>query len=143
MKLLLDTHALLWWLTDDEQLGPRARELIADPGNDVLVSMASLWEIVLKLRVGKLEADIKEIAEAIELEGFTLLDIGIAHLLTLAELPTHHRDPFDHLLIAQAIVEDATFVSEDRHSPKYSVRVVTCSESPSETPLFPGGPDAS
>ena len=130
MKLLLDTHALLWWLGDDVGLGRRARELIEDPGNDVLVSVVSLWESVVKMRVGRLEADIKEIADAIQREGFVLLDISIAHLQTLEGLPMHHRDPFDHLLIAQAIAEDATFVSEDRYAPKYPVRFVSCSNTP-------------
>jgi PIN domain nuclease of toxin-antitoxin system len=127
MKFLLDTHALLWWLADDSQLGRQARELVEDPGNDVLVSMVSLWEIAVKTRIGKLQADIKEITDAVQQEGFTLLDIGRTHLLTLAGLPMHHRDPFDHLLIAQAITEDATFISEDRHTAQYPVRMVNCS----------------
>lgn len=127
MKFLLDTHALLWWLADDNQLGQRARELVEDPGNDVLISMVSLWEIVVKTRIGKLQADINEITDAVQQEGFTLLNIGITHLLTLAGLPMHHRDPFDHLLIAQAITEDATFMSEDRNAARYPVRMVTCS----------------
>ena len=131
MRLLLDTHALLWWLADDDRLGPQARELIEDPGNDVLVSVVSLWEIVVKLRVGKLEADIKELVEAVGREGFACLDISTAHLLTLAELPMHHRDPFDHLLIAQAIAEDMVFLSEDRNTARYQVRFVTCSDAPS------------
>jgi PIN domain nuclease of toxin-antitoxin system len=91
VKLLLDTHALLWWLTDDGQLSGQARELVEDPGNDVLISMVSLWEITVKTRVGKLEADIRQIMDAVQQEGFTLLDIGIAHLVTLAGLPMHHR----------------------------------------------------
>jgi PIN domain nuclease of toxin-antitoxin system len=66
MKLLLDTHALLWWLADDQQPGQRARELVADPGNDVLISMVSLWEIAVKTRIGKLRADIKEITDAVQ-----------------------------------------------------------------------------
>ncbi len=131
MRLLLDTRALLWWLADDDQLGSRARELIEDPGNDVLVSVVSLWEIVVKLRVGKLEADVREVADAVPREGFARLDISTAHLLTLARLPMHHRDPFDHLLIAQAIEEDATFVSEDRNVSRDPVRLVTCSDTPS------------
>ena len=131
MRLLLDTHALLWWLADDDRLGPQARELIEDPGNDVLVSVVSLWEIVVKLRVGKLEADIKELVEAVGREGFACLDISTAHLPTLAELPMHHRDPFDHLLIAQAIAEDMVFLSEDRNTARYQVRFVTCSDAPS------------
>jgi PIN domain nuclease of toxin-antitoxin system len=68
-----------------------------------------------------------DIMDAVQQDGFTLLDIGITHLLTLAGLPTHHRDPFDHLLIAQAITEDATFISEDRNTARYPVRRVTCS----------------
>ena len=130
MKLLLDTPALLWWLSDDAQLGQRARESIADPGNDVLVSAVSLWEIVVKVRIGRLEAEIKEISEAVGRQGFTLLHISPAHLLTLAGLPfpAAHRDPFDHLLIAQTITEDAIFVSEDRHVPRYAVPFLTCSD---------------
>lgn len=134
MKLLLDTHALLWWLADDGRLGPRARDLIEDPANDILVSVASLWEIVVKRRVGKLEADIGEVAAAFEREGFALLGIGTAHLTMLAGLPAHHRDPFDHLLIAQAIAEDATFLSEDPHAFRYPVRLVTCSDPPPPPP---------
>jgi PIN domain nuclease of toxin-antitoxin system len=136
VRLLLDTHALLWWLADDARLGPHARGLIEDPGNDVLISVASLGEMGVKRRVGKLQADIGDVAAAIEREGFALLGIGITHLMVLANLPTHHRNPFDHLLVAQAIAEDATFISEDWHVPKYPVRSVTCSDSPS--PPGPG-----
>ena len=130
MKLLLDTHALLWWLDDDQRLGARARELIADPGNDVLVSVVSLWEIVVKTRIGKLEADCREVFRAIERDGFLLLGIGLPHLLTLAGLAAHHRDPFDHLLIAQAITEAAVFMSEDRNVSRYPVEIITCADPP-------------
>ena len=126
MKFLLDTHALLWWLADDGRLGRRARDVIEDPGNDVLVSIVSLWEIAVKTRIGKLRADIGDIEEAPRQQGFPLLGIGIAHLLILVGLPVHHRDPFDHLLIAQAIAEDAAFISGDRHAFQYPVRVVNC-----------------
>ena len=128
MKLLLDTHALLWWLSDDAQLGSQARSLIEDPATDVLVSTVSLWEIVVKMRVGKLQADIGEILEVIERQGFTLIDIRSSHLLALARLPMHHRDPFDHLLIAQAIAEAAAFVSGDRNAPKYPVELAACKD---------------
>lgn len=96
----------------------------------MLVSAVSLWEIVVKVRVGKLEADIGEISEALAREGFTLLNLSPAHLVALAGLPRHpdHRDPFDHLLVAQAITEGATFVSEDRNTPLYPVPFVTCSD---------------
>src|SRR3546814_14467683 len=76
VELLLDTNTLRWWLNDDRRLGQQAQELIADPGNDVLVSAVSLWEIAVKIRVGKVEADIGEISEAIEQDGFTLLGIN-------------------------------------------------------------------
>ena len=128
MRLLLDTHALLWWLADDAQLGRQARRLIEDAGNDVLVSVASFWEIVVKIRIGKLVAEIGAIAHAVNREGFAVLGIATPHLLTLAGLPMHHRDPFDHLLIAQAIAEDASFVSEDRNASRYPVRLVRCSD---------------
>ena len=124
MKLLLDTHALLWWLADDPQLGPRTRGLIEDPANDVLVSIASLWEIAVKLRVGKLHADLDAIMDAAKHEGFVILGITPGHLLALAKLPMHHRDPFDHLLIAQAITENAVFLSEDSHAAKYPVQTI-------------------
>lgn len=127
MKLLLDTHAMLWWLVDDKQLGRRAMDLVEDPGNDILISMVSLWEISVKTRIGKLQADIREVIDTVQHEGFTLLEITTTHLLTLAGLPMHHRDPFDHLLIAQAIAEDATFMSEDRNAARYPARIVTCS----------------
>ena len=127
MKLLLDTHALLWWLSGSPQLGSLAKNLIGDPQNDILVSVASLWEIVVKVRVGKLAADINDILKEMQAQGFMLLAIGPAHLLALATLPIHHKDPFDHILIAQAIVEGATFLSEDGHTPRYPVRYVTCS----------------
>jgi PIN domain nuclease of toxin-antitoxin system len=127
LRLLLDTHALLWWLSDDARLGSQARGLIADPGHDVLVSVVSLWEITLKARIGKLNADIREIFEAIDRQGFVSIEIGRVHLATLAGLPVHHRDPFDHLLIAQAIVEGATLVSDDRTVSLYPVQTVPCS----------------
>lgn len=136
MKILLDTHALLWWLGDDGRLERRARESIADLASVVLVSTASLWEIAVKIRVGKLSADIADISDAVARGGFTLLHIDQAHLATLATLPFHqdHRDPFDHLLIAQAICEGATFLSEDRHVSRYPVAFTTCSN--------PAGPSA-
>lgn len=132
MRLLLDTHALLWWLSDDPRLEQRARTLIADPDTTVLTSAVSLWEIVVKVRIGKLEADIEAIVKTIELQGFTTLPIDPAHLATLAGLRRlpDHRDPFDHLLIAQAIAEGATLVSEDRNMPRYPVLLLACSDAP-------------
>ncbi|ANK94211.1 MULTISPECIES: type II toxin-antitoxin system VapC family toxin [Rhizobium] len=128
MRLLLDTHALLWWLNDDEKLGNYARRLIGDPENDVLVSAVSLWEITVKLRIGKLDADIEEIVAILPDQGFDRLDISDAHLIALAALPLHHRDPFDHLLMAQAGAEGAYLVSDDQNVALYGIPFVTCSD---------------
>jgi PIN domain nuclease of toxin-antitoxin system len=128
VKLLLDTHALLWWLSDDSRLGNAAKEHIADAANDILVSAVSLWEILVKVRVGKLVADIEEILAELETQGFILLPIAPTHLVVLAGLPMHHRDPFDHLLIAQAIAEGATFLSEDGFTPQYLVQYLARSD---------------
>lgn len=105
-----------------------AQDLIADPANDILVSIASLWEIVVKVRVGKLEADIRDIVAAVNAQGFETLDIRPEHLEDLVRLPMHHRDPFDHLLIAQAIAEGLTFLSDDQHVSAYPVIHVTCTD---------------
>lgn len=128
MRLLLDTHALLWWLNDDEKLGSHARRLIGDPENDVLVSAVSLWEIAVKQRIGKLDADIEEILAILPDQGFDRRDITDAHLHALVALPLHHRDPFDHLLMAQAVAEGAQFVSQDQNVPLYGIPFVTCSD---------------
>ena len=127
MKLLLDTHAILWWLGNDRRLSNRSRDIIGNPANDIVVSVVSLWEIVVKVRVGKLQANISEVMRALETEAFDFLAILPGHLQKLAELPSHHRDPFDHLLIAQSIAENITFMTDDQYAPLYPVRIVRCS----------------
>nr|WP_099048126.1 type II toxin-antitoxin system VapC family toxin [Sinorhizobium fredii] len=119
---------MLWWLNDDDKLGNHARRLIGDAENDVLVSAVSLWEITVKLRIGKLDADIEEILAILPDQGFDRLDITDAHLIALAALPLHHRDPFDHLLMAQAVAEGAHFVSQDQNVALYGIPFVTCSD---------------
>lgn len=123
MKVLLDTSALIWWLSDSPRLQTEARAMISDPGNEILVSVVSLWEIAIKVRIGKLQAQIEEIENQVEREGFRRLAIQLAHLRTLMSLPQHDRDPFDHLLIAQAIDEDAVFLTSDRQATRYPVRM--------------------
>jgi len=100
VKLLLDTHALLWWLSDDPRLGAASRDRIMDPANDILISVVSLWETLVKVRAGKLDAGIEEILKEMQAQGFALLHIAPTHLMALAALPMHHRDLFDHLVIA-------------------------------------------
>jgi len=116
MKLLLDAHALLWFIGNDSQLSTAARENIESPAHEKLVSVASLWEIALKLSLGKLKLP-RPFAEVfpqqLEVNGFELLPISCMQLNQLAELPFHHRDPFDRLLIAQALTDDLTIITRD------------------------------
>jgi len=124
LKLLLDTNALLWWLADSPRLNDRARSLISDPEQEILVSVVSLWEIAIKVRIGKLEADVALIEAALNASNLSRLGILPDHLKALMALPTLHRDPFDHLLMAQAISEAAAFLTADRQAELYPVKVV-------------------
>lgn len=117
----MDTQILLWWVEDESRPPARHSEAIASRDNQVLVSVVSLWEIVIKVRVKKLEADVGKIMQAIGLAGLDRLPIEPAHLQTLADLPRHHKDPFDHLLLAQAISENAKMMSVDRVFRDYPV----------------------
>jgi PIN domain nuclease of toxin-antitoxin system len=126
MHLLLDTHAFLWAIADDPRLGPRSRELISQRAGAVLLSHVSLWEIAVKHTL--LRADMPlSAAQAItwaEASGFSLLPIAPEHILTLEQLPLHHRDPFDRLLIAQAISEPLTLLSADGALGLYGVMLL-------------------
>lgn len=116
MRYLLDTHALLWWMTDDAQLSSRARELIADERNSILVSAASAWEIVTKHRLGKLPiavAAIPRFNELVEADGFEHLPVTYLHALRAGSFPVEHRDPFDRMLAAQSALEAAPLISRD------------------------------
>ncbi len=128
MKLLLDTNASLWWLADGDQLGRDARGLIADPRTEVIVSIVSLWEIAVKIRVGKLQADIKEVWDAVHAAKFSVIGVGFSHLIALVPLPMLHRDPFDRLLMAQAEAEGAVLMSSDRHVASYPIRQIACGD---------------
>lgn len=124
MSLLLDTHVLLWALSNDPALSGPARAAIVDGRNRVLVSAVSAWEITIKKALGKLRAP-DDLPEQIALQRFTPLDITIAHALAVGQLPNHHADPFDRLLIAQARTEDLTVVTRDEHFPRYDVATIT------------------
>jgi PIN domain nuclease of toxin-antitoxin system len=113
VRLLLDTHLLLWWLADDPALPARAAQLIADPANDVFVSAISLWEIAIKSRLGKLEADVDAILAAVPASGFQPLPMSLAHAARVAHLPDLHRDPFDRALVAQAHLEPMHLLTHD------------------------------
>ena len=116
MKLLLDTHAFLWWLDGDKRLSAHARRAIGDARNAVWVSALSAFEIVLKARLGRLPGATSvadDLAGAILGQEFTALDVTVAHAQRAGDLPLAHRDPFDRLLAAQAIHEGLHFVSND------------------------------
>ncbi|MEA3016894.1 MAG: hypothetical protein QOI38_1616 [Sphingomonadales bacterium] len=124
MRLLLDTNAVLWWMGRDDVQDSEAGRLIADPLNQVLLSIVCLWEIAIKNRTGKLDVPIDAVIADAEAKRFTRIGIEDTHLRALAALPSHHREPFDHLLIAQAIAEGAAFVTRDRMAARYPVEVV-------------------
>ena len=121
MRLLLDTHILLWWLSDDRKLAKDAREIIANPNNDVLVSSASAWEISIKAALGRLEIELDDLEDAVLKNGFRPLPIGLRHAITAGRLPNVHRDPFDRMLVAQASVEELRVVSHDRVFERYGL----------------------
>lgn len=127
MNLLLDTHALLWVLGDPERLKAETRCVLADADNAVFVSVVSLWEIVVKCRIGKLQADIASItARMAPASKMQLLGITPQHLIALNSLPfrEQHRDPFDHLIIVQAISEGMTLVTQDQRAALYPVQIM-------------------
>lgn len=117
MKLLLDTHVLLWWLDDDARLGSAARAAIAE-AEHVVVSAASAWEIGIKQAIGRLTGP-RDLVEEISGNGFVALDISVRHALAAASLPLHHRDPFDRMLVAQAVLEGLTLVTRDQRLAAY------------------------
>jgi PIN domain nuclease of toxin-antitoxin system len=124
--LLLDTHSFLWWLSDDPSLGPTARAAIADAENIVFVSAATAWEISVKRAKGKLDAP-GDIEDWVRANSFVELPIEITHAVLAGELPNHHTDPFDRMLVAQAGLEEHVLVTADSEIPKYEVKILDAS----------------
>lgn len=125
MRALLDTHTLLWWLDGDERLSPRARRFMGDTGNVIFVSAASAWEIATKVRIGKLPGAVEVAADltgCLLSQGFESLDITVAHGVRAGALPGPHRDPFDRMLIAQALAEDIPLISNETVFDAYAVQ---------------------
>jgi len=123
MRILLDTHIYLWWLDDSPQLSMAARTMIQE-AETVYISSATLWEAVIKIGLGKLEADPAELVAGIRASGFEPLPITPEHALALPGLANHHKDPFDRMLIAQAISEPLRLVTMDGFLSAYSELVI-------------------
>lgn len=127
MRLLLDAHALLWFLADDPRLSPTARELISDQANNLILGMGTCWEISIKVSLGKLKLTqpfSRFMDSAVAAHQIELLPINLRHISRLSELPFHHRDPFDRLLAAQAQEESLAVVSTDTALDAYGVQRV-------------------
>ena len=125
MRFLVDTHALLWALGEPSTLSSEARDALADPSNLIVVSSASLWECAIKASIGKLDLP-EDFFDSIPEAGYEVMPIRISHLNVYRTLPTHHRDPFDRMLVAQARAETLTLISRDPDIAKYDVAVLPC-----------------
>ncbi len=123
MRLLLDTHVLLWALTADSRLRPAVRDLIIDGTTEVLVSAASAWEITIKRAIGKLGSP-DDLPAQLVAARFDELPVTVEHAVAVLDLPDHHRDPFDRMLVAQARVEGLTLVTHDSNLSRYDVAVL-------------------
>lgn len=125
MKLLLDTHAFLWWVNDAPELSEAARAAIANPNNTCYVSVASAWEMSIKSSLGKLKLKKpveRFLTEQIQKNGFLLLNIDLHHVAKVENLPFHHRDPFDRLIVSQAKAERMTLITADQALSAYGIR---------------------
>jgi len=120
MNLLLDTQVLLWWLADDDRLDLPSRQAIGLPANEVFISAATVWEISIKQALGKLDAP-DDLMEQVELAGFTAAVITMRDGMSAGSLPPHHDDPFDRMLIAQAVSRGLTIVTADKRFVEYGI----------------------
>ena len=130
MIYLIDTHVLVWWLGDDPKLGKKSRAALASPSASVMVSAASIWEMAIKLSLGKLRlrrADAAALADLPERCGFKHLPVTARHAAAVHGLPRHHDDPFDRMLAAQAVVENLVVVTADERLGQYSSRTLDAS----------------
>ena len=124
MKILLDTHVLLWALSLPEKIKPKVQALLVDTDNIVFVSIASLWELQIKKSLNKISLP-NDFIPQLQENGFELLDINYKHIAKLDELPLIHRDPFDRMLVAQTIHENLSLVTNDLEIMKYNVKIIT------------------
>ena len=127
MRILIDTHILIWYLNGDENLAPHLRQIIEDQNNKSVISTVSLWEIAIKIGAKKLSLDISldAIQKYINEKDVELLNIQFDSLIILSDLPYHHKDPFDRFLIAQAIAENISIISVDKYFKSYAVNIIS------------------
>jgi PIN domain nuclease of toxin-antitoxin system len=124
VSYLLDTHVLLWWMDDAPRLQSRVRKIIGNPEHDIVVSAASLWEAAIKRATGKLRFDTPALLDALRRDRVRVLPITAEHALAAGDLPRHHDDPFDRMLVAQAVAEGLRIVTHDRRLQQYGVGIV-------------------
>lgn len=127
MKILLDTHTFLWWVSDDPQISVNAKDIISDPNNEIYFSVVSAWEIIIKVGTGKLslsESPEIYIPSRIATNQFEILPVHMSHILRINSLPNLHKDPFDRLLIAQSLVEDLSLITIDGAIAQYPIKTI-------------------
>jgi len=127
MKVLLDTHVFLWWITDDLRISQKVSAIMTDGDNELFLSAASVWEIVIKSRLGRLhlpENPDSYLMEQMALNAVEPLSITMPHALRVYNLPDIHKDPFDRIMIAQALLEDMPILTRDDYIPKYGVQAI-------------------
>lgn len=124
MNLILDTHIILWWMDDNDLLPQKYRLAIEDINNICFVSAASVWEISIKSAIGKLDIPDNYLEVLLD-QNFEEIPVSLKHAKKVCHLPMHHKDPFDRLLIAQAIIEDLTILSVDKIIPEYDVKILS------------------
>lgn len=124
MRVLLDTHILLWWLKDDRKLPDKAGKIIEASDNDIFISAVNAWEIAIKKSLGRIQIDMNEFLESVNISGLDILNITINHACQVSYLPDHHNDPFDRMLIAQSIVEPMHLLTHDATLGHYGKQVL-------------------
>lgn len=126
MKYLIDTHILLWHAVDNNRLTSEVKALLNNPNNEIYLSHASIWEITIKISIGKLQMSVPldMLEAALYDQQFQLLDFQFSHYLTLKDLPFHHQDPFDRMIIAQGITEKMTIITADDKFKQYDVTIL-------------------
>jgi len=126
MKYLIDTQILTWMIIDTPKIPDKINKIIKDSKNEIFVSSISIWEIAIKTSIGKLTFpfELRKIREVIKNMNISILDISTEHLINVAELPFHHKDPFDRLIISQGMIEKLPIISSDNHFTKYKIKII-------------------